>query len=157
MPITGQIQALVKKFEKDNPKAGKAVLTSGDRSAAEQLEIILQPKRIRNYLNIKKRFLDAFELDKLPSYSDVRKDKKQYDWWIKEIMKQAGKPNGFAHVGGKAQDVSLKNLNEDERKALEGVIKEGGFQILYELVNESKSEYKGVSIKKATVFHVFKK
>ena len=57
MGIADDVKAALADFEKDNPKlAGKAYLTSGDRSVAEQIEIILDPKREDNYLHIKERF-----------------------------------------------------------------------------------------------------
>src|SRR4029079_8209415 len=104
MSIASEAKALVAEFEKENPDyKGKAYLTSGDRTWEEQLDIILDPKRKSNYLNIKKRFLKEFDLKELPDdRSDLDKD--QLAWWKKEIMAQAGKPDGFAHVGGKAQD-----------------------------------------------------
>jgi hypothetical protein len=71
-------------------------------------------------------------------------------------MKQAGKPNGFAHVGGKAQDVSLRNLGADERKKLREALENAGYGVLNEYVTSSASDY-GVDINDATVFHVFKK
>src|ERR1700712_5943924 len=137
MAITGQIQALVKKYQQQNPKAGKAVLSSGERTAEQQLTIILDPKRKNNYLNIKKRFLAEFKLKTMPLYGDLTPD--QSKWWIREIMKQAGKPNGFAHVGGKAQDVSLKNLDEDEREKLRDILTKGGFGVLNEYVTKTVS------------------
>ena len=32
------------------------------------------------------------------------------NWWEREIMAQAGLPDGFAHVRGKAQDISVKKV-----------------------------------------------
>jgi hypothetical protein len=156
MAITGQVVSLIKQFQKENPKAGKVEPSrgGGERSALEQLEIILQPKRKKNYLNIKKRFLEKFSLRELPEYKALTPD--QTKWWISEINKQAGKPNGFAHVGGKAQDVSLKNLNDEEREKLRKTLEQGGFGVLNEYVTETDSDYK-VSAKKATVYHVYKK
>ena len=102
MSIASDVKALVAEFEKENPAyKGKACLTSGDRSWEEQLDIILDPKRKNNYPNIKKSFLKEFELkDLADDRSDLEKD--QLAWWKKAILAQAGKPDGFAHVGGKA-------------------------------------------------------
>ena len=67
MSIASEAKALVAEFEKENPDyKGKAYLTSGDRTWEEQLDIILDPKRKNNYLNIKKRFLKEFDLKELP-------------------------------------------------------------------------------------------
>src|SRR2546426_6754899 len=153
MSVAADAKALVAKFETDNPQyKAKAYLTSGDRTWEEQLDIILDPKRKNNYPNIKKRFLAQFKLDKLPAKrADLEKD--QLDWWKKEIMAQAGKPDGFAHVGGKAQDVSVKNLDKDGRAKLKEVI-ETKLNILMEKVTDTDSVY-GVSIDAATVFHCY--
>ena len=153
MSIEADVKALVADFEKENPDyKGKAYLTSGDRSWQEQLDILLDPKRKNNYPNIKKSFLDKFKLKVLPAKrADL--DKAQLDWWQKAIMAQAGKPDGFAHVGGKAQDVSVKNLDKDGRLKLKQKI-ESKLKILLEKVTDTDSVY-GVTIDAATVFHCY--
>jgi len=153
MSIASDVKTLVTEFEKDNPDyKGKAYLTSGDRTWEEQLDIILDPKRKNNYLNIKKNFLKEFELKELPDdRSDLEKD--QLDWWKKAIMAQAGKPDGFAHVGGKAQDVSVKNLDKDGRAKLKEKL-ETKVDILMEKVTDTDSVY-GVTIDAANVFHCY--
>ncbi|MEO8427090.1 MAG: hypothetical protein ABI651_08260 [Verrucomicrobiota bacterium] len=153
MSIASDVKALVAEFEKENPNyKGKASLTSGDRSWEEQLDIILEPKRKNNYLNIKKNFLKEFDLKELPDdRSDLDKD--QLAWWKKAIMAQAGKPDGFAHVGGKAQDVSIRNLDKDGREKLKEKL-ETKVNILMEKVTDTDSVY-GVSIDAATVFHCY--
>jgi hypothetical protein len=153
MSIASDVKTLVTEFEKDNPDyKGKAYLTSGDRTWEEQLDIILDPKRKNNYLNIKKNFLKEFELKELPGdRSDLEKD--QLDWWKKAIMAQAGKPDGFAHVGGKAQDVSVKNLDKDGRAKLKEKL-ETKVDILMEKVTDTDSVY-GVTIDAANVFHCY--
>jgi hypothetical protein len=45
MAITSQVRTVAKRFERDNPKAGKVPLTSGERTADDQLRIIPEPKR----------------------------------------------------------------------------------------------------------------
>jgi hypothetical protein len=153
MSLASDVKSLVAAFEKENPDyKGKAYLTSGDRTWEEQLNIILEPKRKDNYLNIKKRFLKEFELDELPAKrSDLEAD--QLAWWKKEIMAQAGKPDGFAHVGGKAQDVSVKNLDKDGKAKLKETI-EAKLSILMEKVTGTESVY-GVTIDAANVFHCY--
>jgi hypothetical protein len=148
MAIKPQIKALAKQFEKENPQAATPVLTSGAREWDEQLEIILQPKRKSNYLNIKKRFLSEFELPELPSYDDLTDDQK--GWWKQEIMKQAGKPNGFAHVGGCAQDVSVKSLDLDERMKLWKIFDDAGWGVLPERVTTTGSELRSSEAAQAT-------
>lgn len=153
MSIASDVKSLVTDFEKENPDyKGKAYLTSGDRSWEEQLDIILDPKRKNNYPNIKKRFLKEFELEELPAKrADLESD--QLTWWKKEILAQAGKPDGFAHVGGKAQDVSVKNLDKDGRTKLKAKL-ETKVDILMEKVTGDDSVY-GVAIEAATVFHCY--
>ncbi len=153
MSIASDVKSLVTDFEKENPDyKGKAYLTSGDRSWEEQLDIILDPKRKNNYPNIKKRFLKEFELEELPAKrADLESD--QLAWWKKEILAQAGKPDGFAHVGGKAQDVSVKNLDKDGRTKLKAKL-ETKVDILMEKVTGDDSVY-GVAIEAATVFHCY--
>lgn len=155
MAIKGDVKTALDTFETENAKLkGKAYLTSGDRTWEDQLDIILQPKRAKNYTGIKKRFLAKFKLEKLPEKrADLEKD--QLDWWKKEIMAQAGKSPGFPHVGGKAQDVSVKNLGTEDKKKLAKIFKDAGIKILFEKVSGSTSDY-GVSIDKANVFHCYK-
>ena len=158
MAIDADAKAAIAEFEKANPALkGKAYLSKGggSRTWEEQLDIILDPKRKKNYLNIKGRFLKKFSLKTLPAKrSDLSKD--QLAWWKTEIMKQAGKPDGFAHVGGKAQDVSVKNLKDDGKTKLKEIIEKKGLNVLLEKVTATSSEY-GVSLGAANVFHVYKK
>jgi len=153
MSIASDVKALVAEFETENPDyKGKAYLTSGDRTWEEQLDIILDPKRKNNYPNIKKRFLKDCGLDELPAKrADL--DAAELAWWKKEIMAQAGKPTGFAHVGGKAQDVSVKNLDKDGRTKLKTKL-ETKVNVLMEKVTGTESVY-GVTIDAATVFHCY--
>src|SRR5262245_40139727 len=152
MAITPAVQKLIKEFEAENPEAkGKAKLGSGTRTIDEQLEIVLQPKRVNNYKNIKARFLKAFELKKLPGYEELTEEQAQ--WWRAEMGKQAGKPNGFAHVGGNAQDVKVAALDVALKTRLRDKL-QTEFGVLNERVNGDKSDY-GVTIQLANVFHVY--
>ncbi len=155
MAIKSDVDAAIATFETENPKLkGKAYPTSGNRTWQDQLDIILQPKRAKNYKNIKARFLAKFKLKELPKKrGDLDKD--QLAWWKKAIMAQAGKSPGFPHVGGKAQDVSVKNLGNDDKKKLAAIMKKAGIKILFEQVSGSTSNY-GVPITKANVFHCYK-
>lgn len=153
MSIAAGVKKLVLEFENENPKLkGKAYLTSGSRTWQEQLDIILEPKRKENYLNIKKRFMTKYKLKALPKKrADLTKD--QLAWWKAGIMKQAGRSPGFPHVGGKAQDVSVKNLELEDKKKLKTKIKTK-YKILLEKVTGTTSKY-GVPISSANVFHVY--
>lgn len=152
--IADLVRKALEAFEAENPGLkGKAYLTSGARTWQEQLDIILDPKRKDNYLNIKGRFLKRFSLSKLPS-SRASLTAEQLKWWETEIMAQAGKSPGFPHVGGKAQDVSVKNLDVPSKKKLKAKIESQKLKILLERVTGSSSEY-GVTIEQANVFHVY--
>lgn len=152
MAITPAVQKLIKEFESENPAGkGKTRIGSGTRTVDEQLEILLQPKRANNYVNIKKRFLKAFELKALPAYDALTDE--QTRWWRTEIGKQAGKPNGFAHVGGNAQDVVVGALDLELKTKLRDKL-QTKFGVLNERVNGDKSDY-GVSLNIANVFHVY--
>jgi hypothetical protein len=76
-------------------------------------------------------------------------------WWQDEIKLQAGKSPGFPHVGGFAQDVSVKNLDTDGKTALKKKIVAKKMSILMEKVTGTESDY-GVSLEQANVFHVTK-
>jgi hypothetical protein len=150
--IADDVNAALADFEKDNPKlAGKAYLTSGDRSVAEQIEIILNPKREDNYLHAKERFKSEYKLKALPVRADLTDE--QLAWWETEVKKQAGKSPGFPHVGGFAQDVSVKNLDTDSKIKLKTKIEGNKMSILMEKVTGTDSQY-GVSIEQSNVFHV---
>jgi len=157
MSVSSVVRRLLAEFEKENPNyKGKARLTSGNRTWEEQLDIILDPKRKKNYPKIKRNFLAKFKLHELPaSRSDL--DDLQLAWWKKEIMAQAGKPGGFTHVGGKAQDVSVKNLDKDGRTKLKEKL-ETQVTVFLERVTATESKYgekDGVTIATATVFHCY--
>lgn len=152
MSVTEKAKSALNDFEKENPKlVGKAYLTSGDRSISEQIEIILDPKRKDNYVHIKERFKSKYKLEKLPDYGALTEEQSQ--WWEENVKLQAGKSPGFPHVGGHAQDVSVKNLTKDDKIKLKKKFEQNKLKILMEKVTGSTSEY-GVSVDAATVFHV---
>jgi hypothetical protein len=154
MAVAEDVKKALDEFETENPKLkGQAYLTSGDRTVEEQLQIILDPKRKDNYLNIKERFKTKFKLDTLPERKDLTAD--QVKWWEDEIKLQAGKSPGFPHVGGFAQDVSVKNLATDDKKTLKTKLESKQLSILMEKVTGTESDY-GVSLENANVFHVTK-
>ncbi len=152
MGVAEDTKAALEQFEKDNPTLkGKAYLTSGNRTVDEQLDIILDPKRKDNYLNIKERFKKKYDLKELPKRADLTEE--QVKWWKDEIELQAGKSPGFPHVGGKAQDVSVKNLDKDGKGKLKKALEAKKLKVLMEKVTGTDSQY-GVSLDQANVFHV---
>jgi hypothetical protein len=154
MSVAEDAKAALDQFETENPALkGKAYLTSGNRTVDEQLDIILDPKRKDNYLNIKERFKKKYKLKELPKRAELSDD--QVKWWRDEIQLQAGKSPGFPHVGGFAQDVSVKNLDKDGKDKLKKAIEAKKLSILMEKVTGTESKY-GVSLEQANVFHVTK-
>jgi hypothetical protein len=152
MGVAEETKAALEEFEKNNTGLkGQAYLTSGNRTVDEQLEIILDPKRKDNYINIKEQFKKKYSLTTLPKRADLNAD--QVKWWRDEIELQAGKSPGFPHVGGFAQDVSVKNLDKDGKEKLKKVLEARKLKILMEKVTGTDSEY-GVSLEQANVFHV---
>ncbi|HEX4507110.1 MAG TPA: hypothetical protein VH722_15375, partial [Alphaproteobacteria bacterium] len=147
MSIADDVKSALAEFETENPTlAGKAYLTSGSRSVEEQIEIILDPKRADNYLHIKERFKSIYKLTSLPVRADLTEP--QLSWWEDEVKKQAGQSPGFPHVGGYAQDVSVKNLDTDGKEKLKKKFESKKISILMEKVTGTESEY-GVSLENA--------
>jgi hypothetical protein len=154
MSIADDVKVALDEFEKENPKLkGKAYMTSGNRSVEEQIEIILDPKREDNYLHVKERFKAQYDLKKLPARNELTDD--QVKWWETAVKEQAGKSPGFPHVGGYAQDISVKKLDTDDKILLKTKIETKNMSILMEKVTGTDSEY-GVSVESANVFHVTK-
>ena len=143
------VKSVLTQFYEENPgsDAKNARITDSERTWQEQLDFILE--RPGSYPNIQKRFVQAFKLDELP---DTREelDDKQLKWWQVEILKQAGKPGGFMHVGGKAVDVGVARLKPDLKVILYDKLNEN-FNVLV----EKGAVYKNVRPKDATCFHCY--
>ncbi len=141
-------------FEIDNPQyAGKAYLTggNGERTWQKQMEFIItryDPQKKGPYPNICRRFMDKFGVQLPAKVSDMTSE--MLNWWEREIMAQAGRPDGFAHIGGKAQDISVRNLDNNGKALLEKYIRNYGMGIIY----ETPPTYY-VSRESATVFHCY--
>ena len=156
MAITSQVATVVAAFQKENPKAGKVELTGADRTVEEELDFILDPGRKGQYPVILKAFTSKFKVKELPSKKEMTPEQKK--WCEKYIKDEAGKPppNGhYAHVGGRAQDVSVKTLKKDDRQKLRDMLEKAGFEVTNEAISNKKSTYY-VTIDAATVFHVWK-
>jgi len=155
MTIETEVRKVIAQFEIKYPELkDKAYLTSSNRTWQEQLDIILAPNQQANYPNIKRDFKAAFGYDKLPT-ARIELNDIELQWWEREIMLQAGQSPGFPHVGGMAQDVSVKNLTNPERQQLKAEL-EPYFGILLEQISDNKSIY-GVDITTANLFHLYKK
>ncbi len=153
MKIATEVKNFIFEFEKRYPDlSGKIYLTSGDRTWQEQLDIILASAQQANYPNIKHSFKVAFGYAKLPKTSSEL-NRIELQWWQREIMQQAGVSPGFPHVGGMAQDISVKLLTLAERQKLK-IELEPHFGILLEKISETKSVY-GVELSEANLFHLY--
>ena len=60
-----------------------------------------------------------------------------------------------AFVGGKAQDISVKQLDKKAKADFKKILDDNKVKVLMEFVTSKDSQY-GVSIGKANVFHVYK-
>jgi hypothetical protein len=143
------VKSVLTTFYEENPgsDAKNARITDSERTWQEQLDFILE--RPTSYPNIQKRFVQAFKLDELPETRDELDDK-QLKWWQVEILKQAGKPGGFMHVGGKAVDVGVARLKPDLKVKLYDKLNEA-FNVLV----EKGAVYKNVKPRDATCFHCY--
>lgn len=140
----------IKEFEESFPEySGKVYMTggNGERTWEKQMEFILS--RPGKYPNIQNRFSKCFG-KKLPA-APSEMTEEMLSWWEREIMAQAGKPNGFAHVGGKAQDVSVRNLDLSGKQEFSKILQAHNLGIIYEIPPDSYY----VSIDRATVFHCY--
>jgi hypothetical protein len=136
--VSSKVDAALAQFAREYPQyAGKAYPTSNDRSWQEQMQIILD--RPGSYKNIQGRFTEKYGLTFPVKRSDLTND--MLNWWEREIMAQAGLPNGFAHVGGKAVDVSVKNVDSRGTQLLAGILEKNGLRILYEQGNRYEHSY----------------
>ena len=155
MKMETEVRAIIAIFEAKYPELkGKIYLTSGNRTWQEQLDIILARSQQANYPNIKRDFKTTFGYEKLPVARTELNDA-ELQWWEQEIMLQAGLSPGFPHVGGMAQDVSVKNITIAEREKLKTEL-EPYFGILLERISGTKSIY-CVDIKEANLFHIYKR
>jgi hypothetical protein len=145
----GMAQSALSEFERLYPEYAKKVFLTGgngERTWQQQMEFILS--RPNGYPNISSRFTQKFGVS-LPAPSSAMTSE-MLQWWEREIMAQAGNPRGFAHIGGKAQDIWVKNLDNRGKQLLEGIIKQKGLSVMY----ETPPDYY-VPLDSATVFHCY--
>jgi hypothetical protein len=152
MGIKSDVGDAIEAFEKANPKLkGKARITGMDRTWEKQLVFCLE--RPKNYRESTANFEKAF-----PEVKDEWPDEpseltaEQRSWWKNNIMKQAGKSPGFAHVGGKAVDVWVGDINNEGKQLLKDELVALKVSVLMEYIRGKQSEY-GVSLNRANVFH----
>ena len=157
------------KQELSNTQRKQTRITSTDRSISEQAYYILTRSAypVRNTETFKKLFsktdLERFEKLKGLSWSGDKQEftkqwnvlsKGQRDFLEGYIKERSGKPNGYAHVGGQAVDVSVESLSTSQRLSLRCYLEVSGYSVLLEVVKGKNSIYKGVAIESATVFHI---
>jgi hypothetical protein len=141
-------------FENQYPQyRGKAYLTggNGERTWQQQMEFCLS--RPGSYPNIQNRFSQQFDVT-LPASSSQMTDE-MLRWWEREIMAQAGKPDGFAHVGGKAQDIFVRNLDVQGKEYLQNFLSLNGLRVLREIPPAYDGRPNPISMEAATVFHCY--
>jgi hypothetical protein len=80
--------------------------------------------------DIKNRFLSYSGLSSLPSYSQVSSNSDWMNWWETNIMAQAGRVDGFPHIGGRAVDVSVRSLNNQQKEALAQILRAKNVEII---------------------------
>lgn len=135
--VSSKVNAALAQFQKEYPEyAGKAYVTSNDRTWQRQMEIIME--RPGSYKNISGRFTAKFGIS-LPTSQKMTSE--MLNWWEQEIMAQAGISPGFPHVGGKAVDVSVKNLNSQGTQLLASILQRNGLDILYEQNDRYERSY----------------
>ncbi|MDR1802365.1 MAG: hypothetical protein LBQ94_02050 [Treponema sp.] len=138
--ISSKVDAALAQFAKEYPEyAGKAYPTINNRTWEEQMQIILDRGPSPNaYERISREFTNRFGIS-LPTSQSMTSEMKA--WWKREIEAQAGLPNGFAHIGGFAVDVSVRNLNSQGTQLLAGILQRNGLRILFEQGNKYEKEY----------------
>jgi hypothetical protein len=129
-------------------------ITSESRSWQEQLRIILNPRYSGSYTESKNNFLSYTGLSSLPTYSEVSANRDWMNWWEGNITAQAGRPNGFPHVGGRAVDVSVRSLNTRQKQDFAQILRNKGVEVIFEYYGGSSSEF-NVSIERANLFHCY--
>ena len=102
------------------------VVTSGNRSREDQLEIMLE--RQNNY-RICERFRMEFGIAKVP---ENRYDLtcEQLEWWKQNILARAN--SYFPHVGGNAIDIRVFNFSVAMRAKLKKLFEEYGVSVILE-------------------------
>lgn len=119
------------------------IVTSGNRTWEEQLEIML--KRQENY-RICENFRIKFNLTKVPS-NMLKLTSEQLEWWRKSILDRAN--TYFPHVGGNAVDIRVYTFTTEIRKEIASLFKKYNGEIIF----EAPPKY-NVPIESATVFHL---
>jgi len=156
--VSAQVSSVVSRAMEQYRQQNQSVpnsfrISSDNRSWQEQLDIILKSQS-SSYPNIKRDFLRYSGLSQLPTGSEVARNSDWWYWWEENIMKQAGIPGGFAHVGGKAVDVSVRDLNNQQKAAFLRILQNNGVKVLMEYYDtNTRNAQFDVSIERANLFH----
>ena len=152
--VTAMVNSAISQYKEHLNPSANIYISSENRTWQQQLEIILNPRFSGSYTNIKREFLSYSGLSSLPPYSQVFANLDWMNWWERGIMAQAGKPNGFPHVGGRAVDVSVRSLNSQQKADFAQILRNKGVEVIYEYFGCSNSEFH-VSIERANLFHCY--
>ena len=152
--VASMVESAISQYKEYMNPSANIYISSEDRRWEQQLEIILNPRFSTSYTNIKRDFLSYSGLSSLPTYSQVSANRDWMNWWERGIMAQAGRPNGFPHVGGRAVDVSVRSLNNQQKADFAQILRNKGVEVIYEYYGGSNSEFH-VSIERANLFHCY--
>jgi hypothetical protein len=148
---TRKVRSAIANFEQyaESKYRGKVTLTGGDRTWEEQMKFCLErPTQYPSAQEFSRKF--GVNLPATPNKmtSEMRA------WWKDKIMSQAGRSPGFPHVGGKAQDVWIANLDDTGKASLKKILENNGLGVLTEYVSGQDSQYR-VPLTQANVFHCY--
>jgi hypothetical protein len=155
--VASRVNDAIREFKANGDPAVQSAdirITSEDRSWQDQLRIILDPRFSSSYTNIKNNFRSYAGLSSLPTYSEVSANRGWMDWWERNILAQAGRPDGFPHVGGRAVDVSVRSLTTQQKQAFAQILRNKGIEVIFEYYGGNSSEFH-VSIERANLFHCY--
>jgi hypothetical protein len=152
--VASIVNSAISEYKEYIDPSANIYISSQDRTWQHQLEIILDPRYSGSYSNIKRDFLSYSGFSSLPTYSQVSANRDWMNWWERGIMAQAGRPDGFPHVGGRAVDVSVRTLNNQQKENFARILRNKGVNVIYEYYGGSNSDFH-VSISQANLFHCY--
>jgi len=152
--IASVVESAIAQYRQQNSSAPSSLrITSNDRSWEDQLRIVLNSQSA-SYPNIKRNFLVYSRLSSLPTFAEVSANRDWMAWWEDQIMRQAGEPGGFEHVGGRAVDVSVRDLNVQQKTEFFRILQSRGVNVLMEYYDSSSRNAQfGVEVERANLFH----
>ena len=127
-----------------------AITSDPNRTWMQQLGHILGSPN--SYTTIVGDFRRDFPNRSLPTYNEVMADQNLFIWWEQAITR----PGRFPHLAGRAVDIRVRGLNEQQKREFEQILRNRGFtRIIYEIIPGRNSSFDITnSIQQATHFHV---